>query len=60
MDQPPFPTVVAVHHEEQPISRSRGGEPHHQTKTALQRVLIQNELVGAAADRARVHAEREE
>lgn len=62
MNQPPFPTVVEVHREEQPTSRSRSGEPHHQTKTfaELQRALIQNELVGAAADRARVHAERGE
>ena len=56
MNQPPFPTVVEVHREEQPTSRSRSGEPHHQTKTfaELQRALIQNELVGAAADRARL------
>jgi hypothetical protein len=61
-DQPPLPTVVEVHHEEQSTSRSRNGATHHQTKTfaELQRVLIQNELVGAAADRARVHAERGE
>lgn len=60
MHQPPFPTMVEVGGGEQSPARSHTGEPHHQTKTLaeLQEILIRNELVGAAAGRARVHAER--
>ena len=62
MDQPPRPTVVELHRDEQLSSRSQGGEPHHQTKTfaELQRVLIKNDLVGTAAHRARMYAEHGE
>jgi hypothetical protein len=62
MDQSPLPTAVEIHHEEQSTSSARGGQPHRQTKNfaELQRVLIHNELVGTAADRARMHAERGE
>jgi hypothetical protein len=61
MCQPPLPTVVEVPpQEKQSTARPRSAEPHHQTRTfaELQRVLIQNELVGVAPDRARLHAER--
>jgi hypothetical protein len=62
VDQPPFPTVVEVCDGGQSPWRSLTGGPHHQTKTfaELQQILIQNDLVGAAADRARAHAERGE
>jgi hypothetical protein len=60
--QPPGPTVVEIRHDGQSTVSARSGAPHHRTKNfaELQRVLIQNELVGAAADRARMHAERGE
>jgi hypothetical protein len=47
---------------EQSTAGYHSGELHHQAKTFAesQRTLIQNELVGVAAGRARVHAERGE
>jgi hypothetical protein len=62
MNQTPFPTMVEVCDGEQSTAGNHSGVLHHQTKTfaGLQRMLIQNELVGAAAGRARVHAERGE
>jgi hypothetical protein len=62
MDQPPFPTVVAVDGRENSPTLSHGAESHHQPKTfaQLQQILIRNELVGAAADRSRSRAARGE
>jgi hypothetical protein len=58
MHPPPFPTVVEVGGGDRSPARSHTGEPNHQTKTfaELQETLIRNELAGAAAGRARMHA----
>ncbi len=60
VDPARFPTVVEVCGGGQSPWRSLTGGPHHQTKTfaELQQILIQNDLVGAAAERVRAHAER--
>lgn len=54
-----LPTAVEVHGPEGLPARPHGPEAHHQTKTfaQLQQLLIRNELVGAAAERARSRAE---
>jgi hypothetical protein len=54
-----LPTVVEVHGQEGLPARPYGPEAHHETKTfaQLQQMLIRNELVGAAAERARSRAE---
>jgi hypothetical protein len=53
------PTVVEVHGQESSPALSHSAEGHHQTKSfaQLQQILIRDELVGAAADRARSRAE---
>jgi hypothetical protein len=53
------PTVVEVHGQESSPALSHSAQGHHQTKSfaQLQQILIRDELVGAAADRARSRAE---
>jgi hypothetical protein len=60
--QPPSPTVVEVCDGEQSAARLHSGELNHHMKTfaELQQIIIQSDLAGSAAGRARMHSDHGE